>query len=150
MKPISSAQLALLVRHPAAMARLLATGQPPLPIPIPAPNSPLIEALGQIPPRLRASMLGFHVGPDLGYMGSRVFPTAAQALLWLCPHHAGASHPAESWRDKRFHSKIWLDDILASCSSHHESMPDDLRHLMDPARRPPATPAAGSAPAPGP
>lgn len=116
------------------MMRHLTTGQ--LPGPTPPPSSPLIDALERIPPRLRGSMLGFEVGPDLGYMGWRVFQTAAQALLWLRPPHAGSSHPAESWRDKRFQTKLWLDDLLSRCASHHESMACDLPHLINPAAKP--------------
>jgi hypothetical protein len=152
LKPISAAELSRLARHPSAMARYLSTGQ--LPKSSPAPSSALIELLHKIPPRLRAAMVGFSVGPELGYCGLRSFHTAAQAMLWLLPPGDHASHPAESWRDKRFHQRLWLDDVLACCASYPPSLATDFAHLMDPERKPganiePAADHAPKAPQPG-
>lgn len=119
-----------LTTDPIARMRFDATGR--LPQAQPAPSSPLIELLRDMTPAWRARIGGLEVGPELGYMGSRRFATASQALLWLSPSNAGDSHPAESWRDKRYVKKIFLGALLARCSSVPEGIEIALARLMEP------------------
>ena len=117
-------QMKRLATNPAAYMRYLATGRPPA---IRTPAGPLIELLREIAPRDRLAIAGLTVDPRLGYMGSRIFPTAEQALRWIAPAPQmleSESWPAESWRDKHFHQRLYLQDLLACASSYP-------RHLID-------------------
>lgn len=131
-------QLKALATRPADLSRYLATGK--LPTERSAPNSPLIDLLVQIGPRHLPHIKGLRIGPELGYRGSRTFQSAAQALLWLRPPHAGPSHPAESWRDARFAKKLHLDELALCCAPLPQSITDSLTHL--------ARPQSASAPEP--
>lgn len=118
-----------LATSPSAWMRFQCTGATPSVI---KPDSPLIRALLQIPPSMRARIIGFTVGPELGYSGSRTFPTAAHALRWVRPSEtmiSGEHWPAESWRIKSFRQPLALQQLLAHASSY----PPGLLPLATPA-----------------
>lgn len=127
----TSRQIRRLSTDPVAMMRFQATGV--LPREEETPSSPLIRLLEKLPARARSSLAGLEVSSELGYLGRRVFPSAAQALLWLRPPHAGRSHPAEAWRDKRFERELHLEELLARCSSAPESFAREHQQLLSPA-----------------
>jgi|GEM_PF-4636942 len=107
--------LALISRRPHLHARLLRGALRTI-----RPASPLIELLSAISPRDRAAIKGLKVGPNLGYLGSRQFHTAEQALRWVKPHDEMLdieTWPAESWRDKRFSRELTIDDLIGAASS---------------------------------
>lgn len=130
LSPISPIDSRLIESDPSESSRFWASGITPSPRA--APESPLARALNEIPPIWRVRLGGIEVGPELGYVGSRFFRTPAQALLWASPPGSGWRHPAESWRDKGFSEKIWLDDILAACDDPPPEAETELAWLMDP------------------
>jgi len=78
-------------------------------------TNPLTLALQGIPPMYLSRIRGLTVDSRLGYTGRRQFNTASQALQWANPSHVAASHPADSWADRRFTRSIAIDDII-KCS----------------------------------
>lgn len=111
----SSRQHHRIATNVGAYIRFITTGALPECVRV---RSPLITLLESIPPRERLQIRGLRVGPALGYTGSRQFHTAAQALSWCRPDsEVFTSWPAESWRDKRFNEKLYLEDLQAACAS---------------------------------
>lgn len=108
----TSQQLRRLVTNPTDMIRFHATGRLPKGI---RPSGPLIDLLLALSPRDRCAIVSVTVGPSLGYTGSMRFDTAEAALRWVRPaDEVFDSFPADSWRDKRFTKRLYLDDLLKS------------------------------------
>lgn len=109
--PISRIQMTYLQRHPAAMARYLLTGKAPQ---MANPSSPLISLLRSVSPHDRLAIRNVTVCPALGYTCRFTFPTAQQALQWVCPSPPVpmANLPAESYRNKQFAGPLFIDDLL--------------------------------------
>lgn len=119
---VSSKQLRALTRDPAKLMRFQATGQVPRMI---RPASPLISLLSSINPQDRARIVGLTVDAGLGYVESRCFHTAEQALNWVRPDSEmveGESWPGESYRDKRFDKQLFLEDVLDRAASYADGV----------------------------
>lgn len=119
---VSPKQMREMMRNPMALVNFQATGQAPRTV---RPESPLITLLEQIDPRDRVRIVGVRVDALLGYVGSRQFHTAEQALRWAKPDNEmieGRSWPAESNRDKRFSHRLYLEQLLDHAASYPEGM----------------------------
>ncbi len=126
----SSKSLHRLATNPADYARFLSTGRLPRGV---RPQGPLVELLSALSPRDLTRIRGITVGPSLGYSGSRLFATAAQARHWVAPDdEVFGAFPADSWRDKRFVRPLFLED-LAECSTE---FPEALFEAYPRLRRP--------------
>lgn len=115
---VSSKQLHALMRDPAKLMRFQATGQVPRMV---RPQSPLITLLSEVNASDRVRIVGLTVDGGLGYLQSRQFQTAEQALRWVRPDvemEERESWPAESYRDKRFDKQLYLEDVLDRASSY--------------------------------
>ena len=103
------------------------------------PTSPLITLLERIGGLDRTLIVGLTVDERLGYLGSRRFDSAEQALRWLKPAEEvfGAFH-AESWRIKAFAKELFLEDLQACCHFVPEAIAQRYPALLRPApvRRP--------------
>lgn len=108
-KHITSAMLRRLATRPSDLARYMATGALPRGI---VPQSPLITLLKSITPRDRAQIHALVVSEALGYVGTRRFHNAAQALLWLAPSsEVFGSFPAETCRIRSFSKALSIQDL---------------------------------------
>lgn len=119
---VSHKQLREIATSPHAYAQFAMNGRLPE---VARPASPLICLLEALSPRDRISIVGLTVNGALGYVGSRVFHTAEQALRWLKPDTEmlmAKSWPAESYRDKSFIGPILLDQVLANAARHPETL----------------------------
>ncbi|KRW83693.1 hypothetical protein [Marinobacter sp. P4B1] len=108
---MNSRQVHHLATNPKAMMEFRATGRLPRMV---VPSSPLISLLESLSPRDRQAIRGIQLHPSLGYLGGIRFHTAEQLYRWLKPAPQMLEHeswPAESYRDKRFHQKLSLDDL---------------------------------------
>lgn len=116
----TSRQLHRLATRPADYMRFAATGQLPKGT---RPKGPLVELLLKISPRDLSGIKGVTVDARLGYTGSRQFHYAAQALRWIAPSdEVFDSFPADSWRDKRFQKRLYLEDFAECCASFPEQL----------------------------
>lgn len=117
------------------------------------PRSPLIDLLRAIAPRDRAAIVGVTVDPRVGYVGSRQFANAEQALNWAAPRHdilEGDSWPAEACRIKHFAGPLHLEDLLECASGYPERMPERYPNLLRMPAPGPEVDEAGEPPAAGP
>jgi|SRR5690554_781734 len=108
---MNSHQMRYLATNPRAMMEFRATGRLPRMV---APQSPLITLLETLSPHDRQAMRGVMLHPSLGYLTSIRFHNAEQLYRWLKPAPQmleGESHPAESYRNKRFNQTLGLDDL---------------------------------------
>lgn len=113
------------------MARFQQTGCLPEPVAADSPLIRLLEAMGR--GRL-GQIRGLTIGPALGYCGVHRFDTAAQAMNWLKP--LGESFrqlPSESWCDKRFAKRLFLEDVLEAAASYPPSLLAQCARLRRPA-----------------
>lgn len=125
----TSRQLHRLATSPADMMRFQRTGQLP---PGVQPASPLISLLEKVGGQHLVLIRGLVVDERLGYLGSRRFDTASQALRWLKPAaEVFGTFPAEGWRMKAFSKQLSLEDV-AECS---QSVPNELLLLCGSGRR---------------
>lgn len=125
----NSKQLHHIATNPHAYARFQMTGQLPAMV---RPQSPLITLLEALTPRERIAIVGLTVNSDLGYLGSRQFHSAEAALRWLKPASEmleSQSWPAESHRNKRFTSAIYLDTLVAQASRVPHSLLERYSNL---------------------
>ncbi len=128
----TSKQLHLIATRPHLAARYLTRGELPHGT---KPQSPLLDLMRQLPPRDLAALRGVTVDSRLGYTGQRTFATGAQALRWVAPaDEVFDNFPAESWRDKRFRQRLYLDDLLACCSGAPEGLKERHRRLCRPSQ----------------
>lgn len=126
----SSKQLQRLATNPTDYLRFMTTGKLPEGV---RPTSPLISLLEGLGPRDLIHIHGVKVDERLGYLGSRTFHTAAQALLWIKPSpEVFGTFYAESWRIKAFAGPLTLDALAACCTQ----FPEQLLAKPAPARRP--------------
>jgi hypothetical protein len=131
---INSRILHRIAVDPVARIRLITTGRLPGTV---KPASPLIDLLERITPRDRALIRGLRVGPDLGYLGSRMFHTAEQALRWLKPHTEmieGQIWPAESCRIKNFQRVLHIEQLLSFAASCPPGLAARYPRLRTPTR----------------
>lgn len=116
-----------MMRHPSAHVKYMATGQLPREHRI---ESPLIDLLEKMGPGRLQHIRGLTIDHRLGYVGSREFQWASQALRWLKPSDTMFSSPAsESHQDKRFQKKLFLEDLQACCREFPERLFQEVRHL---------------------
>jgi len=107
-----------MMTNPMAMMRFQATGETPRMV---RPASPLIDLLTGIYPQDRARIVGVRVDASLGYESSRQFHNAEQAMHWVRPDSEmieSRSWPAESFRNKRFHETLYLEQLLDRAASY--------------------------------
>ncbi|MDT0618471.1 hypothetical protein RM531_08275 [Salinisphaera sp. P385] len=78
------------------------------------PASPLIVLLEQLPMRERLLYQGVTVDRELGYRGSRRFPSAEALLKWLKP--GDGESPERSWRDREFSQRLTREDLVRACA----------------------------------
>lgn len=110
----SSKQLRVLATNPKAYARFVTTGKLPQGT---RPTSPLITLLESLGPRALWEIRGLRIDHRLGYTGHRTFEFGTQALRWLKPSDEVFGYfPAESWRDKRFHRQLTVEDLAECCA----------------------------------
>jgi len=127
----SSKQLHHLATNPRAMARFQQTGRLPGAVVADSPLIRLLEAMGR--GRL-GQVRGLTIGPALGYTGVHRFDTAAQAMNWLKPlGETFRQPPSESWRDKRFAKKLFLEDVLEAATAYPQSLLTQCARLRRPA-----------------
>ena len=128
---VSSKLLHRLATRPADLARYQATGALPRGT---TPKSPLITLLKALSPRDLAQLRGLTVNERLGYGCSRTFQFGSQALRWAAPSDEEFSQwPAESWRNKRFAQKLYLEDVLQNCASYPSELLAKYPQLQRPA-----------------
>jgi hypothetical protein len=108
---MSNDQIRRLMSSPRAMMLFKATGK--LPDALLRPQSPLITLLDSIYPRDRLQITGVVIDHRLGYLGSRTFANAAQALNWLAPSNRPEHLASESACDKRVKKVLSLEDLRA-------------------------------------
>ncbi len=108
---MSNDQIKRLLSSPKAMMLFKATGK--LPDALPRPQSPLIALLDSLYPREQLQITGLVIDHRLGYLGSRTFANAAQALNWLAPSSRPEHLASESACDKRFRRALTLEDLRA-------------------------------------
>lgn len=108
---MNSRQMRYLATNPRAIMDFRATGRLPRMV---APQSPLITLFETLSPRDRQAIRGIQLDPSLGYLCGARFHTAEQLHRWLKPASQMLEHescPAESYRDKRFHQRLSLEDL---------------------------------------
>lgn len=126
----SSHALHRLATNPTDYMRFQTTGRMPVGV---RPRGPLVDLLRAIPTRELSLIIGVTVDQRLGYTGGRQFHFAAQALRWVAPaNEVFDGFPAESYRIKRFASKLYLDDLALCCASFPAEIFDRNRHLRRP------------------
>ena len=101
-------QIQLMLRSPKALLDFKTTGRLPT---INVPSGPLITLIESIPRSSWGRITSVVVGPQLGYQGSHRFHNLAQAMNWLKPSQVSASYPSESFRLKRFTTRLTIDDL---------------------------------------
>lgn len=136
-----------MLRSPDRLMKFHISGELPRPTQV---RGPLIELLQSMPPRCLGAIVGLTIDPRLGYMGSRTFPTAAQALRWVAPHremYPGESWPAESWRDKRFGGPLGFEHLVECSANVPDWVVRECQRFMlrRPARAAPLVPPAPAA-----
>lgn len=119
-----------MMRNPSAHMKYIATGSLPREHVI---QSPLIDLLEKLGPGRLQQIRGLTIDHRLGYMGSREFQWASQGLRWLKPtEHMFSSPASESHQNKRFQSRLYLEDIQDCSREFPERLLQDLRHLCRP------------------
>lgn len=116
-------QIQLMLRSPKALLDFKTTGRLPT---INVPSGPLITLIESIPRSSWGHITSVVVGPKLGYQGSHRFHNLAQAMNWLKPSQVSVSQPSESFRLKRFTTRLTIDD-LKQFSQMPESIEVDWR-----------------------
>lgn len=112
---VTPKQMKRLATNPADYMRFVTTGKLPEGV---RPQSPLIDLLNQLGARERQHIVGLTIDSRLGYEGRRTFHTAEQAMHWLAPStEVFGTFPAESWRNKRFSKRLYLEDLLECATS---------------------------------
>lgn len=134
----TSRQLHLLATRPDAYLRYLRTGALPQGT---VPAGPLVDLLKALAPYDLSRCTGVTIDHRLGYAGSRLFHCGTQALQWVRPAGEPMGFPAESWRDKRFARRLFLEDFIACCAQ----VPGDLQRRYPRLCRP-RNPAPGLSP----
>lgn len=111
-------QIQLMLRSPKALVDFKTTDRLPA---VHVPAGPLITLIESIPRSSWGRITRVVVGPQLGYQGSHRFHNLAQAMNWLKPPQDSVSHPSESFRLKRFTTRLTIDDL-----KQFSQMPDAI------------------------
>ena len=88
-------------------------------------ETPLWVCLNDIPPRLRAVIVGIKLNPALGYNCNYQFNTAEQLFQYLGGNNDLIEHqslPSERYAIRAFQKVITLDDILENAASYPPSI----------------------------
>lgn len=126
----TSKQLHRLATRPSDYVRFIQTGRLPQGV---RPQGPLVDLLRALAPHDLQAFKGLVVDERLGYVGSRRFYDAGQALRWIAPsNEVFDAFPAESCRIKSFNRRLTLRDLQPHCAQFPEALLSRYPRLAGP------------------